>query len=149
MRAWIGDCLESGDEVPEPIEEIELPSGKWLQRVPRSLHLKLIYLAKREGVSLNQLVTSGLAEMVGGKPLQPEFSGSAVVDQQLLYSNFGGAPCWFLSGRYDIKNVLAPTVGISLASEAYLSQLAKPHGRTRRERNLHGKDQEPVLAYQT
>jgi antitoxin HicB len=149
MRAWIGDCLESGDEVPEPVEEIELPSGKWLQRVPRSLHLKLIYLAKREGVSLNQLVTCGLAEMVGGKPLHAECSGDALVDQQLLYSNLVDGPCWFLRGRYDIKNVLAPTAGISPASEAYLSQLATPHGRTRRERSLHAKGKEPVLAYQT
>ena len=31
MQLWIADCLESGDEVPEPAEEIELPSGKWLQ----------------------------------------------------------------------------------------------------------------------
>jgi antitoxin HicB len=149
MRVWIGDCLESGDEVPEPVEEIELPSGKWLQRVPRSLHLKLIYLAKREGVSLNQLVTSGLAEMVGDKLLRAEVSGNIVVDQQLLYSDLAGTPCWSLSGRYDIKNVLAPTAGISLASEAYLSQLTRPHGRAHRERNLHVKDKEPILAYQT
>ena len=43
----------------------ELPSGKWVQRVPRSLHAKLIALAKREGSSLNQLATSILAEGVG------------------------------------------------------------------------------------
>ena len=47
-------------ELPE-----DLPSGKWLQRVPRTLHLKLSALAKREGISLNQLVVSILAEAVG------------------------------------------------------------------------------------
>ena len=62
QETWIADCLESGDPVPEPIEE--LPSGKWVQRVPRSLHKKLVVLAKREGVSLNQLVTSILSEGV-------------------------------------------------------------------------------------
>lgn len=64
---WIADCLESGQEVPKPSAGDELPSGKWVQRVPRSLHKKLADLARRERVSLNQLVTSALAESVGHK----------------------------------------------------------------------------------
>ena len=64
-QLWITDCLESGDPVPEPATEESLPSGKWVQRVPKSLHKKLVSLAKRENVSLNQLVTSLLAEGVG------------------------------------------------------------------------------------
>jgi antitoxin HicB len=71
MEVWIADCLKSGDPVPEPTEEIELPSGKWLQRVPRSLHLKLIRLAKVEGASLNQFITAVLAQAVGEKIAQP------------------------------------------------------------------------------
>lgn len=66
-RLWITDCVESGDPVPEPSVDEGLPSGKWLQRVPRSLHRKLVLQAKREGVSLNQLVTSMLAEAAGAK----------------------------------------------------------------------------------
>jgi len=62
---WITDRIESGDTVPEPVIEETLPSGKWVQRVPRSLHQKLISAAKHEGVSLNQLVTSVLSEAVG------------------------------------------------------------------------------------
>lgn len=62
---WITDCIESGDLVPEPILEEVLPSGKWVQRVPKNLHMKLTSIAKREGVSLNQFVTSILAEAVG------------------------------------------------------------------------------------
>lgn len=45
----------------------DLPSGKWLQRVPRTLHRDLIRLAERERVSLNQLVTSLLSEAVGAR----------------------------------------------------------------------------------
>jgi antitoxin HicB len=63
--AWIEDAIESGDGIPEPKASEELPSGKWLQRVPRSLHKSLTDLAKREGVSLNQFVTTVLAEAVG------------------------------------------------------------------------------------
>ena len=83
-KAWIADCLERGDPVPAPqapkvpqvpnvpqvnkdLSEEPLPSGKWLQRVPRTLHRDLIRLAKRETVSLNQLVTSLLSEAVGAR----------------------------------------------------------------------------------
>ena len=65
--AWIEDALEAGDPIPKPGQDEILPSGKWLQRVPRSLHKKLAQLAKTEQVSLNQLVTSILAEAVGRK----------------------------------------------------------------------------------
>jgi antitoxin HicB len=78
--AWIGDAIEAGDAVPEPRVDEKLPSGKWLQRVPRSLHKDLTEMAAEEGVSLNQLVTTVLAESVGryrggpvaalGKPLE-------------------------------------------------------------------------------
>jgi predicted RNase H-like HicB family nuclease len=68
QQLWIEDCIEAGQPVPEPeAEEETLPSGKWLQRVPRSLHQKLVQLARRENVSLNQLVTSMLSEAIGTK----------------------------------------------------------------------------------
>jgi antitoxin HicB len=66
QQLWIRDCIEAGDKVPEPKElEPELPSGKWLQRVPRGVHKRLAEKAKIEGVSLNQLVTTILAEALG------------------------------------------------------------------------------------
>jgi predicted RNase H-like HicB family nuclease len=65
QRAWLELRLEHGLEIPLPEEETALPSGRWVQRVPRSLHKKLVELAGREKVSLNQLVTSILAESVG------------------------------------------------------------------------------------
>jgi antitoxin HicB len=60
QRAWIEECLESNQPIPEPEPEEDLPSGKWVQRVPRTLHKALSELAKKEEVSLNQLVTSML-----------------------------------------------------------------------------------------
>ncbi|MGA2275785.1 MAG: type II toxin-antitoxin system HicB family antitoxin [Bryobacteraceae bacterium] len=62
QRLWLEDCIEAGDPVPEPEKEDPLPSGKWVQRVPRSLHQRLVRAAKSERVSLNQLVTSMLSE---------------------------------------------------------------------------------------
>jgi antitoxin HicB len=67
QRVWIEDCLEAGDDIPEPVSEEDLPSGKWVQRVPRTLHRKLVRLAKKEQASLNQLVTSILSEAVGAR----------------------------------------------------------------------------------
>lgn len=65
QQAWLSECIEQGQPVPEPRLVQELPSGKWVQRVPRSLHLKLSRLARTENVSLNQFVTSLLGEAVG------------------------------------------------------------------------------------
>ena len=67
QKLWLEDCIQAGDPVPEPQNAEPLPSGKWLQRVPRSLHHKLGQIAKREGTSLNQLVTSMLSEAVAAK----------------------------------------------------------------------------------
>ncbi len=63
--AWIEDAIEAGDAIPQPNVDEELPSGKWLQRVPRSLHKGLTEMAKKEGVSLNQFVATVLAEALG------------------------------------------------------------------------------------
>ncbi len=40
-------------------------SGKFIQRVPKSIHARLVIRAKQEGVSMNSLVTSILAESLG------------------------------------------------------------------------------------
>jgi antitoxin HicB len=63
--AWLEDAIEAGDGIPEPRVDEKLPSGKWLQRVPRSLHMSLTKMAEEEGVSLNQFVTTTLAEAAG------------------------------------------------------------------------------------
>ncbi|MBF0138082.1 MAG: type II toxin-antitoxin system HicB family antitoxin [Magnetococcus sp. DMHC-1] len=40
-------------------------SGKFMARVPKTLHARLVTRARREGVSLNALVTMLLAEGIG------------------------------------------------------------------------------------
>ncbi len=64
---WIRESIARNLPVPEPTPDDDLPSGKWLQRVPRSLHKKLSHLAKREGTSLNQLVTAILSGYLGSR----------------------------------------------------------------------------------
>ena len=96
---WITDCLESGDPIPEPLAEEALPSGKWLQRVPRTVHRKLIDLAKRERVSLNQFVTSVLSEAIGvRKSGQVQETKQEVQGKTLLVWSYQTAP-WELSAK--------------------------------------------------
>lgn len=57
---WHAAAKELGREVPSPAS-----LGQWRQRVPRSLHEKLKFVAAREGVSLNAYVANVLAESVG------------------------------------------------------------------------------------
>ena len=64
MRGWIGVALEDGIPVPEPKPDEDY-SGKFVVRVPRSLHRQLAEAAEREGVSLNQFINVALAIAVG------------------------------------------------------------------------------------
>jgi antitoxin HicB len=66
---WISESLKARLPIPEPELPDDLPSGKWVQRVPRTLHKRLAEVAQREAVSLNQLVTSMLAEALAMKSL--------------------------------------------------------------------------------
>jgi antitoxin HicB len=62
-RQWIAEAKRLGREIPGPSSS-EAYSGKWVQRVPKTLHRRLASQAKREGVSLNTLAATLLAEGV-------------------------------------------------------------------------------------
>jgi len=53
MKGWIKTKLENGFPVPDPIDENSY-SGKFVLRLPKSLHARLALEAEQEGVSLNQ-----------------------------------------------------------------------------------------------
>lgn len=53
MKGWIETKIENGFEVPLPVGYDNF-SGKFIVRIPKSLHYKLSVEAQREGVSLNQ-----------------------------------------------------------------------------------------------
>jgi antitoxin HicB len=63
MSDWVEVCLEDGDPIPEPFRNDF--SGKFVVRVPKSLHRDVVRQAEREGVSLNQFVAIQLARSVG------------------------------------------------------------------------------------
>lgn len=62
---WLGAAIADGVRIPRPEPEEKLPSGKWLQRAPRTVHKALKKLAAVEGISFNQFVASILSNYVG------------------------------------------------------------------------------------
>ena len=67
LEACLATLAEFGRRIPQPDVK---NSGQWRQRVPRSLHTRLVERAEREGVSLNMLVTALIAEGMGKKEAQ-------------------------------------------------------------------------------
>ena len=63
VAAWVQAALAAGKTLPSPsaAHPLEGYSGKFLVRVPRSLHARLARTARTEGVSLNQYVNGVLA----------------------------------------------------------------------------------------
>ena len=63
IAAWIEAAQSAGNLIPIPteVQPLETYSGKFVVRVPRSLHARLARKAKIEGISLNQYVAYMLA----------------------------------------------------------------------------------------
>ncbi len=64
MTAWIAAMNEAGRSVPSS-GAAHRHSGKWQMRVPKSLHRRLAERAAEEGVSLNTLAVTLMAEGLG------------------------------------------------------------------------------------
>ena len=65
--SWIEARLRANLAVPVPTIDEEF-SGKFLVRLPRSVHGQLVRLAAKENISLNQLVSTVLARHLGAAP---------------------------------------------------------------------------------
>ena len=66
LNVWIKACQEDGREIPIPNN---LSGGKFITRIPRSLHMRLVSRAKQEGVSMNALVSTFIAECLGNNKM--------------------------------------------------------------------------------
>ena len=64
MAAWIEVALKEKRPIPEP-KPAEEYSGKFVVRLPKSLHRDLVKTAQHEGVSLNQWINVALSRIVG------------------------------------------------------------------------------------
>ena len=64
MALWIETALEDGETIPLP-RSVDDFSGRFVIRIPKSLHKELVEMAEREGVSLNTYVNVALGKTVG------------------------------------------------------------------------------------
>lgn len=70
MAGWLSVALEDGVDIPEPRDPGSY-SGRFLLRIPRSLHAELARQAEDEGVSLNQYAATVLAAAAGQRSRVP------------------------------------------------------------------------------
>ena len=66
LAAVVAALEEKGLPVPKP-DSYGAYSGKFVQRIPKSLHARLQSRAREEGVSINTLATSYIAEGLARK----------------------------------------------------------------------------------
>ena len=64
MALWLETALDHDMAIPEPRMDEDY-SGKFVARLPKSLHRKCVERADQDEVSLNQWVVSALSEVVG------------------------------------------------------------------------------------
>lgn len=91
MYGWLVVAVERGDAVPVPAgEPLQGYSGKFVLRVPKSLHRRLAERAEEEGVSLNQFALTCLALGLGtgasGAGAAPAWAGTqlrTVIDERV------------------------------------------------------------------
>jgi len=68
--SWVSARIDQGKDIPEPkakpVDFVEADvSGRFLARVPKYIHARLVKRAQREGVSVNSLVLSFIAAGLG------------------------------------------------------------------------------------
>ena len=69
-KEWIKAAYEDGAEIPLPKSGKEY-SGKFVLRIPKSMHRRLDERAEDEGVSLNTLLISMISECLGSQKAEP------------------------------------------------------------------------------
>ena len=86
LTGWIATALEDGLPIPEP-RPVEDYSGRFVVRVPRSLHRDLVCAAEREGVSLNQYINLVLSQTAGQSFSYARIAEARSVHQPLSLSH--------------------------------------------------------------
>lgn len=66
--AWLTVAQQCGDPIPDPGTGGE--SGRFVTRMPKSMHTRLVARAAQEGVSMNTLVVTLIAEGIGARNTQ-------------------------------------------------------------------------------
>lgn len=69
--AWISAAMANGTSIPAPVDDAGF-SGRFVTRISRSLHRRVVEAARRDGVSLNawvmEAISIRLGYVEGGRP---------------------------------------------------------------------------------
>ena len=150
-QLWLAAAVRSGQAIPLPAEDDELPSGKFLTRVPRSLHKKLNDLAKREGVSLNHLVAVSLSQSVGEKAMRRDDvrPAESVVPRLDATGTYGGScatGALRLVASYGVRAPRADPADEALSMEFAASKVPRDQKITRPQ-SLHHEEGGLAVGY--
>ncbi len=117
---WLEASHEIGLAIPEPAGAIEY-SGKFVVRLPKSLHKKASFAAEKDGVSLNMLVVNAIAEHIGTRETKPSniiltqilLTQEPLLQPEQVYPNLN----WRLSRSIDAANKVFThkTINVSTA----------------------------------
>jgi len=94
-QLWIKTAYDDSQDIPQP-RDMEKYPGKFLVRIPKSLHRALTRAAKHEGVSLNQYVTSLLTSGVHGDAIAAQIN--AILTKM-------GRTIWFTLPPFGMKGL--------------------------------------------
>lgn len=111
-RLWLQTALEDGIPIPEP-RQTETYSGKFVLRLPKSLHRQLVTQAEMEGVSLNQYINVILAKSV--QPGNIRYASELQEIQPPLIAAL-------VEGYASLENQDAALLQLAEAGEAYSTQ---------------------------
>jgi antitoxin HicB len=64
-RVWFESMLEHGHPIPLPDADTEQFSGRFVVRLPKTIHRQAVRAAQRNGVSLNQFFVAAIARELG------------------------------------------------------------------------------------
>jgi len=78
IKVWIDAATKAGNPVPQPSprKSDNLPSGKTLLRLPRTMHKALNEKSKSEGVSLNSCIVVLLSDALGREGMRLEMGAA-------------------------------------------------------------------------
>ena len=64
MELWFSVCIQDGLAIPEPGDNDKF-SGRFVLRLPKTIHRAVAQAAERDGTSLNMYIATKLAQAVG------------------------------------------------------------------------------------
>lgn len=127
-RAWIEVAYEDGLEIPPPRTETEY-SGKFIVRVPKTLHRELAEAASRENTSLNQYVLFLLSSGTVGRTIhmpvgEADSQRKGMVAQGIVLASSGQLVTkWVVgTGTMECTNLQAKRPSRSLVQQLMKTQ---------------------------